>query len=100
MLGAFAKPIVGSLVLVASHASVPTLDIRQTCLNVSGSDGVQTCMKEELYARQKLMKYWSRTPVSDKEQCLLDPLPPYPSYIILRDCINNNALLRRYRHQS
>ena len=61
--------------------------------------GVQKCVSDELYAKKKLLKYWSKTPLSFKQQCVLDPLPPDPSYLVLRDCIDNNVILQKEKEK-
>ncbi len=91
------KPVMIGLILAASHPSLPTIDFKRTCMDLSAADGARRCIDEELYARRKLLKYWSRMPDSYKRQCISDPMPPYPSYTILRNCINNNVILRGVR---
>ena len=88
-----ARPMMAGFMLVAAGPRLPEIDMRRACMAASGGDGMQKCMIDELYAKKKLLKYWSKTPLAFKEQCALDPPPPDPSYLVLRDCINNNTML-------
>ena len=99
MMAMLAKPALAGLLLIATGPALPQIDVRRTCEATAGGDGVQRCVAEELYAKQKLRKYWNRTPLAFKQQCLLDPLPPSPSYMVLRDCINNNAMVQKSKGQ-
>ena len=89
------KPAMMSIIVLASGPSLPRVDIHRTCVSAAGGDGVEKCVADETYARDKLRKHWKQIPSSFKTQCLFDPPPPDPSYIVLRDCINNNEILRQ-----
>lgn len=99
MLALCAKPVMAGLILVAAGPPLPHIDVRRICNDFAGIDGMQKCMDNELYAEKKLMKYWNKIPLAYKQQCLLDPPPPDPSYSVLRDCINNNEILKKSNHQ-
>ncbi len=95
----FAKPVIASLMLVVAGPPFPHIDIRRICTDFNGADGIQKCMNNEVYAETKLKKHWNKIPLAYKTQCLLDPPPPDPSYTVLRDCINNNEILRKSQGQ-
>ena len=99
MIAMFAKPAVAALLLVATGPTPPHLDIRRTCEATAGGDGVRRCAADERDAERKLRKHWTRIPLAFKQECLLDPLPPSPSYMVLRDCINNNEMTRKSKPQ-
>lgn len=79
--------------LLASTQPVPHIDIQKTCLNTAGGDGLRRCLDSELEAKRHLVEIWSKIPQSYRDQCILDPLPPNPSYLLLSDCIDNNVIL-------
>lgn len=83
------------ILMVASGPHIPDLDMKHTCHDIAGSAGLQNCLSEERYAFHKLKKYWHKIPNDFKMQCIADPTAPDRNYVFLRDCINNNFMVRK-----
>lgn len=99
MMALLANPALAGMILVASGPSLPHVDVRRTCAQTAAGDNPASCISEENYARKKLVKYWGRTPAALKRQCVSAAQPPAPSYIVLRDCINNGLMVKQIRKQ-
>jgi hypothetical protein len=100
----FAPILVGSQLLVAAPAGVPTVDIRKTCeagagamIELSGSTvqhDVDLCLSSEQAARDQIMKDWATFLPAEKTQCM-QPSVYLPSYIEWLTCLEMEMSVRK-----
>ena len=100
----FAPLLVGASFVINVADAVPRYDIRSTCRAAvtlaAGSQGrtVESCMAGEETARKDLAKDWSKTPSTERTQCIgTVAVGGSPSYVELLVCIEMMRDSRTHR---
>jgi hypothetical protein len=102
----FAAVALGSHLLIAAPAGVPTIDIQNTCKIAAGSmtimagstvqSAIDSCLRSEQSAREQLVKDWATYPATDKARCV--QVKVYlPSYIEWLTCLEMERDVRAQR---
>ena len=76
--------------------SVPTIDARKGCqasqealgsiFGPNNASGVDSCLRQEQEARQRIINNWTTYPVSDKQRCITTTVY-HPSYVEWLTCL-------------
>jgi len=101
----FVPILVGTHLLVAAPASIPSVDIRKTCETaaaemtelMAGSTArhdLDVCQNSEQAARAQLAKNWATFTAAEKAQCV-QPSVYLPSYIEWLTCLEMEMSVRR-----
>jgi hypothetical protein len=97
--------VLGSHLLIAAPAGIPSVDIRKTCQAAAGTmtdliagstvqDGLDMCLSSEQAAREQLIKNWTTYSTAEKTQCV-QPSVYLPSYIEWLTCLEMETSVRK-----
>ncbi len=106
----FAPLFLGSVLLVASSAAVPNVDIRKTCQAgasvmaelMAGSTvqhDLEGCLSSEQAARDQIIKDWATYTSTDRVRCV-QPTVYLPSYVEWLTCLEMEKEVRSERSAS
>lgn len=92
--------VVGMQLLTAVADEVPAFDLNPTC-NAAPIAGIrprsrESCMNEELRARDRISESWNNIPIGDRSSCVASASSsPSRSYVQLLTCLELAADARR-----
>jgi hypothetical protein len=101
----FVPIALGSHLLIAATAGIPSVDIRKTCQAAAGTmadliagstiqHDLDVCLSSEQAAREQLIKDWTTYSSAEKTQCV-QPSVYLPSYIEWLTCLEMEMSVRR-----
>ena len=101
----FAPILVGSQLLIAAPAGVPSVDIRKTCQAAAGAmtelmagstvqQDLDVCLSSEQAAREQIIKDWATFSSAERTQCV-QPSVYLPSYIEWLTCLEMEKSVRK-----
>ena len=101
----FVPFLVGTHLLVAAPAGIPSVDIQKTCETAAGEmtqlmagstarHDLDVCQNSEQAARAQLAKNWATFSAAEKAQCV-QPSVYLPSYIEWLTCLEMEMSVRR-----
>jgi hypothetical protein len=95
--------VIGLHALVAASGAVPTIDVAKTCraaekaiieiMKEARAANFEGCMKQEMAARDSLLKGWAAFPAPDKARCV-NPSRYMPSYVEWLSCLETAKAVR------
>jgi hypothetical protein len=100
----FASILLGSHLLIAAGAQVPSIDIRKSCQEtVNAVDEMMTggtvqrdfdgCLSSEQAAHEQLTTQWTKYSAAEKAQCV-QPSDFLPSYVEWLSCLEMEVAVR------
>ena len=106
----FAPLLLGSVLLVASSAAVPNVDIRKTCqagasvmaelmAGSTAQNDLEACLRSEQAARDQIIKGWATYTPTDRARCV-QPTVYLPSYVEWLTCLEMEKEVRSERSAS
>jgi hypothetical protein len=100
-----APVFLGSQLVIAIAAGVPTIDIQGTCKaaaevtqGASTQADIDICVSSEQKAREQLVKDWAQYAATDKARCVqAGPKVYLPSYIEWLTCLEMETAVKKMR---
>jgi hypothetical protein len=101
----FAPILIGSHLLVAAPAAVPSVDIGKTCQAATGvmsglmadsspQRDLDVCLSSEQAARQQIIKDWATFSSAERTQCVQSSVY-LPSYVEWLTCLEMEKSVRK-----
>jgi hypothetical protein len=86
--------------IAVSGVDLPALDVRSSCRaaamgQITGTDGMQTCMADEQTAHDQLVKTWTKFNIADRATCLSTMMSFEPTYTELLTCLEMASDVRK-----
>jgi hypothetical protein len=101
----FAPILLGSHLLVATSAVIPSVDVRKTCqaaasvmtdlmTGTTAQHDLDVCVSSEQAAREQIIKDWATYLSAEKRQCV-QPSVYLPSYVEWLTCLEMERSVRK-----